>query len=94
MLMWGYGWTMLWAVFWNLFWLVLLGILIWGIIHWRSGQTFRPGGPDRGPAFHSALDILQERYARGEIDEATFERMWERLLASSRDGSPRSPEPG
>lgn len=30
----------------------------------------------------SALEILRRRYAAGEIDTATFDRMYERLLAS------------
>lgn len=92
MMMWGYGygWSMLWMVFWNLLWLVLLGVLIWGIIRWLGGHTFRWAGHDLGSAPRSALDILQERYARGEIDETTFERMRERLMTSSREGQPRS----
>lgn len=31
-----------------------------------------------------ALEVLQQRYARGDIDTATFENMRERLVASSR----------
>jgi putative membrane protein len=85
MMMWGYGygWPMLWMVFWNLIWLVLLGLLIWGVVRWLHGQTFRSVGHDHGSPPRSALDILQERYARGEIDEPTFERMREQLMASS-----------
>ena len=30
------------------------------------------------------LEVLQQRYARGDIDTATFENMRERLVASSR----------
>ncbi|GHP00024.1 hypothetical protein KSF_100710 [Reticulibacter mediterranei] len=92
MMMWGYGygWTMLWMVFWNLFWLVLLGVLIWGIIRWLGGRTFHSAGHDLGSAPRSALDILQERYACGEIDETTFEHMRERLMASYVEGQPRS----
>lgn len=94
MMMWGYGygWPMLWMVFWNLLWLVLLGVLIWGIIRWLSGRAFRSANRDLGSAPRSALDILQERYARGEIDETTFEHMSERLTASSGERQPRSTE--
>jgi putative membrane protein len=94
MMMWGYGygWPMLWMVFWNLLWLVLLGLLIWGLIRWLGGRTFHPTGHDSSSPPRSALDILQERYAHGEIDETTFEHMRERLMASSAEGQPRSSE--
>ena len=37
---------------------------------------FTPGTP---PSQLSAMEILRQRYARGEIDAATFENMRERL---------------
>jgi putative membrane protein len=92
MMMWGYGydWPMLWMAFWNLLWLVLLGLLIWGLVRWLTGRTSRAAGHDSGSPAHSALEILQERYARGEVDETTFERMRERLMASSPEGQQRA----
>lgn len=47
----------------DLFWiLIIVGVVL--IVQWLSG---------RGK--ESALDILKQRYARGEIDKAAFERM-------------------
>lgn len=83
-MMWGYGWgwpAMLWMVLSSLFWLVLIGIAVWALVRWVSHQT-RTGpdhpvdGPPIGP---SAEEILRQRYARGEIDAATYEQMRERL---------------
>ncbi len=59
----GMGWGML------LFWAALIVGIVWLVKAIRS-----PNGPaDRRPE-KSALDILQERYARGEIDREEFEQ--------------------
>ncbi len=47
----------------------------------HAAEGPRPEAPIHQP---SALDILNRRYANGEIDEATFENMRERILASQR----------
>jgi putative membrane protein len=65
------------------FWLVLLGLLIWGVVRRFSARRtpfYHPGVP---PVQPSAMEILRQRYARGEIDAVTFDRMRERLEASS-----------
>ena len=63
---WGMGFGMISMV---LFWaLVILGIVI--LVKWiASGSS----GPSQTPA-KTALDILKERYARGEIDREEFEQ--------------------
>jgi putative membrane protein len=73
MLMWGdYGWG--WGMGFGmisivLFWiLVILGIVI--LVKWIAGGS---SGPGQTPA-KTALDILKERYARGEIEREEFEQ--------------------
>ncbi len=65
------------------FWLVVLGLLIWGVVRRFSARRtpfYRPGVP---PVQPSAMEILRQRYARGEIDAVAFDQMRERLEASS-----------
>jgi putative membrane protein len=88
-MMWGYGTAYSWGgmllmLFSMLFWFALLGALIWALVHWITRTSVSSGTPGGSP---SSLEILQQRYARGEIDDATFERMRQQLLgsASSRD---------
>ncbi len=57
----------MWVLF-VLFWiLVIAGVVL--IVRWLIG------GAEKTPASESLLDILKKRYARGEIDRETFERM-------------------
>ena len=52
----------------------------------RCSRTRLPAPHDALPGVDgpSALEVLQQRYARGEIDTATFENMRERLVAAGR----------
>jgi len=77
---WGFG-PGLWGVLGGLLWIVIWALLIWGLIRWfASGNRRRPYfHPDQPPSAPSALEILRQRYARGDIDAATFEQMRERL---------------
>ena len=64
----GFGW-----IFMILFW-VLVILAIVALAKWLSST--RDGGPIRRP-----LDILQERYARGEITREQYEQMRRDLQA-------------
>lgn len=72
------------------FWIVLLALLIGVLVrgfssrnrqmaYYRHAPFYHPGMP---PAQASAMEILRQRYARGEIDAVTFEQMRERLESS------------
>ncbi len=79
-MMWGFGWgwpMMAWMGLIGVVWLVVLGLLVWALVHWLSRRSPASGlPPDYKP---TALEILQQRYAHGEIDAATYERMREQL---------------
>jgi len=67
---WGGGWLMI--VFWVL---ILVGLIL--LIKWLVQMT--RGEPDRDRR-SSALDILRERYARGEIDQKEYQTRKRDLL--------------
>ncbi len=82
-MMWGYGWTgpmLLWMGLGSIFWLTLLGLVVWALVRWLGA---RPVGYAPRAAGPSAMEILQQRYARGELDAATFDQMRERLEATA-----------
>lgn len=75
----------------RLFWLILLAVLVWVAIRWlttHSGPS-TPHAPTGTPINQlSAMEILRQRYARGEIDAATFDQMRERLEGSQGQSQP------
>ena len=93
-MMWGHGlWLLFPVIFFSKFiWLVLLALLIGFLVRrfttgprpvgtWGSVQ-FPPAGGPASPQREAAMELLRQRYARGEIDGTTFEQMRERLEAS------------
>ena len=79
---WGFGF---WPLF-PLFWIGLILFFCWGagrLFGWRGsrGSFSAPFDARREP---NALEILRQRYARGEIDGTTFDQMRERLESSAR----------
>src|SRR5260221_12341561 len=82
-MMWGYGFGWGWMLmsFGMVLWIALLVILVWALIRWLSSKANTPF-PTLTPTPQSGLsaeEILRQRYARGEIDAATFEQMRQRL---------------
>src|SRR5690348_12144522 len=87
-----------WPLF-GLFWFVLMVFFVsslirwfafrnrWRAFAWHGAPPFagRPyADPSATQTQPSALEILSQRYARGEIDDATFDAMRERLENANR----------
>ncbi|MFC6673512.1 SHOCT domain-containing protein [Marinobacterium aestuariivivens] len=66
-MMYGHGWGML-------LWLLLLILLCWALVRLFSGRD----GSDR-PREKTAREILDERFAKGEIDEDEYRKRLEVL---------------
>ncbi len=66
----GYGYAdPLGWIFMLLFWaLIVIGVIV--LIRWLGHGRHRHGWHEHG---HSAMDVLKERYAKGEIDKREFE---------------------
>ncbi len=80
-MMWGYGFGWGGMLLGTALFIALLVVLIWAVMRFVNGQTTplvppASGAPPTGP---SALEILNQRYARGEIDTVTYEQMRARL---------------
>ncbi len=83
--MWGYGfgWGWLLMAFGSILWIALLVVLVWALINWLNRKASATIPPSTGttPSGPSALELLQLRYARGEVDTATYEQMRKQLGA-------------
>ena len=67
----------------GLFWiwpvLVLVGVVLLGYHAYRLTQNRRPGSGEQVTSPGSARQILDERYARGEIDAQEYRRRRDEL---------------
>ncbi|MDZ7752909.1 MAG: SHOCT domain-containing protein [Gammaproteobacteria bacterium] len=54
-------------------WLVIIGLVVWAVAA-LAGGTGRARSIEAPPPAKSALEILEERYARGDIDREEFEQ--------------------
>jgi uncharacterized membrane protein len=72
------GWVLM-SLMWLLLLVVIVGLVVWAF--WFRGERDRRNATTRGTAhpLETPLGILQHRLARGEIDEASYERLRARL---------------
>jgi len=73
-MMWGGGWYGM--IFGPVFMvLVLAGViaLVALLVRWLGGPLYGTQPPHHAPAGRTPLDVLKERFARGEIDKDEFE---------------------
>ncbi len=65
---WGLGWGLFGVLHMLLWWvLIILGIVV--LVKWLFGGSSRAGSAEPS----RALEVLKERYARGEIGKEEFE---------------------
>ncbi len=69
----GMGWGMMCGGIWMmLFPAAMIGLIVWAVLRFTRRGTPGHNGPSQG---RTPLDIAKERYARGEIDSAEFEKI-------------------
>lgn len=91
---WHFGFLLPVMLFARFFWLLIILLLLGALARrlfvkrWQCSSNRPLTYPYHGssPVQGSALEILRQRYARGEIDGTTFDQMRERLEASERSG--------
>ncbi len=63
-------WPMAWPMFGMAMWWILLLLLIFAVWYFASGKGSGSAAPPETPE-----EILKKRYAKGEIDRDTYEKM-------------------
>jgi putative membrane protein len=80
MAMMGYGWGMGPAgwIFMGLFWVLVIGLIVWAVV------ALLPNVRSTGtrPQHESPLEILERRFAMGEIDAEQYRRARDELTAT------------
>ena len=85
----GYGWGMGaggWIAM-TVFWVALITLVVWLVARTLpgAGDNRRAGRPEGSAGIETPEQILDRRYAAGEIDRETYQVM-RATLASSRSG--------
>ncbi len=68
----GGGWFMM------ILWILVIGLIVWGVVSYTRNGTVNVGGGT--PSRREPLDIVRERYAKGEITKEEFETIKKNIL--------------
>lgn len=85
-MMYGYGPGWGWMMLMPLLWIVLLGVIVWAVVRLVQRPAERP--PEQ--ARETPQQILDRRYASGEMDADAYTRARARLAGHE----PSAPRPG
>lgn len=75
-MMWGFGFGWAWMI---LVWIVVIGAIVWAATQLSGGWS--GGWQSSSGSSHGARDILDERFARGEIEQDEYRRLRDQLKA-------------
>ena len=72
-MMWGWGYGMIFGPLFMILWLAVVIAVVVLLVRWLGGPWPGTTPPHHPPPGRTPLDILKERFARGEIDKNEFE---------------------
>ncbi len=76
------GWGSAMMLVWLLIGIGVLGIVVWFATRWRGGS---PPAPTSAPSTKPAQDLLDDRFALGEIDVDEYQRRRDALERGNRE---------
>lgn len=83
-MMYGYGPGLLWMILMPVIWIGLIALIIWAVVYLtRDRRPGRDGGPVH---VETPEEILDRRYARGEIDAEEYRQRRADLTEHRRSG--------
>jgi putative membrane protein len=70
-----------WMTFMPLVWIVLIGLVVWAVVHLTRNAAGRSGMDRRQPYRETPEEILDRRFASGEIDADAYNEAHKHLAA-------------
>lgn len=78
----------IWMIVATLFWVMVAALLVWALVRLMARSSRETNKSHTTAQQPTAIEILKARYARGEIDDATFLDMMARLAATDESAAP------